>query len=182
MIERWFAAGVRSGAVIMLAALAACGTPSKMITLDDRDEALEFQQSLKDYSNSVGDLLRDSQRGKAISDFSMGMLAYDILTSVSSVDRGLYGYFTAGGQDIEGYLKTRFQNKPEEEIAALDKLNGEGSPVLRSVARNTLDALAHIPDSHDPLAVQRADRTELENALQQTKASLDKAAQDVRIP
>ena len=181
MIDRGFVAGVRSIAVVLLIALAACGTP-RTITLDDRDDAIEFRKSLEDYARSTGDLLRDMRHGKAVSDFSMGMLTYDILTTVSAVDSGLYGYFTADGQDIEDYLKTRFQAKPEEELAALDKLGGQGSPTLRAVARHTLDALAHLPDSHDLPAAQKADRALLENALQQAKAALDKAALEVRIP
>jgi len=182
MIGRWVLTGARMAAVVMLAALAACAMPSRTITLEDRDDALEFKQSLEDYSGSVGGMIRDTQHGKAISDFSMGMLAYDILTTVSSVDSDLHGYFTAGGRDIESYLRTRFQAKPEEEIAAIDKMSGQGSPTLRSIARNTLDALAHIPDSHDPPAIQRTDREELEKALLQTKAALDKAAREVQIP
>jgi len=182
MIGRSVLAVARSVAVVMIAALAACAMPSRTIKLEDRDDALEFRQSLEDYSGSVSGMIRDTQHGKAISDFSMGMLAYDILATVSSVDSGLHGYFTAGGQDIESYLRTRFQARPAEEISALDKMNGQGSPTLRSVARNTLDALAHIPDSHDPPAVQRINREQLEKALVQTKAALDKAAQEVSIP
>ncbi|GEM_PF-5175014 len=182
MVGRSFIGGVRFCAVAMLVAVTACSSPSRMITLEDHDEALEFQKSLQDYSGSVSDMLRDAQHGKAISDFSMGMLAYDILSTVSSADSGLYAHFTAGGIDIEDYLKTRFQNNPDREIAALDKISGEGSPSLRAVARNTLDALAHIPDSHDPPATQRQNREQLENALANTKSALDRAATEVKIP
>ena len=182
MIERGLVAGIRVMAVAMLAMLAACGTPSRPITLEDRDDALEFQQMLRDSSNSATELLRDSQRGKSISEFSAGMLAFDILTTTSSVDPGLHDYFTADGKDIEGYLKTRFQDHPEDEIATLAKMSGEGHPTLRVAARYTLEMLAHIPDSHDSPAVQRANRQVLENALQQVKSSLDKAADDIVIP
>ena len=182
MIERLFTVGLRFCAVAMLLAVAACSSSSRMITLEDRDEALEFQKSLQDYSGSVNDLLRDTRHGKAISDFTVGMLAYDILTTVSSADSGLYAHFTAGGIDIEDYLKTKFQTNPDGEIAAMDKIGGEGSPTLRAVARHTLDALAHIPDSHDPPALQRQNREQLENALQNAKSALDTAAQEVKIP
>lgn len=182
MIDRWFAAGVRLLAVGTLVALAACGTPSRPITLEDRDDALEFQQMLKDSSNSVDELLRDTKRGKSISEFSAGMLAFDILTTVSSVDSGLHDYFTAGGKDIEDYLKTRFQDHPDDEIAALAKMSDEGHPTLRAAARYTLEMLAHVPDSHDTPAMQKTNRQQLENALEETKSALDKAAGDIQIP
>ena len=182
MIDRWFAAGVRLLAAGALAALAACGTPSRPIMLEDRDDALEFQQMLKDSSNSVDELIRDTKRGKSISEFSAGMLAFDILTTVSSVDPGLHDYFTADGRDIESYLRSRFQDHPDDEIANLAKMSAEGNPTLRTAARYTLEILAHVPDSHDSPAVQKANALQLDNALQQTKAALDKAAGEVQIP
>ncbi len=181
MTRRSITIGVRFLALAALVALDACASPDHIITLDDPEEAQEFQESLGQYATSVDQMLQDTQKGQNVSEFSMGMLSYNILMTVSSTDKSLHDYFNSGGQDIQDYLKTRFQNHPEQELEALDKMSGRGTYPLRSSARYTLEALTHIPDAHDPPAVQQQSRAELAVALERTKSSLTEAAEEVRV-
>jgi len=180
MTRRSIAVGVRFLALAALVALDACASPDHIITLDDPEEAQEFQQSLGQYATSVDQMLQDTQKGQNVSEFSMGMLSYNILMTVSSTDKSLHDYFNSGGQDIQDYLKTRFQDHPEQELEALDRMSARGTYPLRSSARYTLEALTHIPDAHDPPAVQQQSRAELAVALERTKSSLTEAAEEVR--
>jgi hypothetical protein len=179
MTRRSYTIGVRCIAITALLAVGACESPSRTASLDDDDDAAELHQSLDEYAASIQSLLQETQEGQNISSFSLGMLSYDILTTVSSADKTLYDYFTAGGQDVQGYLKKRFQTQPELELAALDEMNPEGSSPLRSSARYTLEALTHIPNSVDPPAVQQRSREELANALKRTEVSLSLAAEKI---
>ncbi len=180
MTRRSMSVGVRFLALAALVAVDACASPDHIITLEDPEEAQEFQESLDQYATSVEHLLQDTQKGQNVSEFSMGMLSYNILMTVSSSDKSLHDYFNSGGQDIQDYLKTRFQDHPDEEIATLDKMSDRGTYPLRSSARYTLEALTHIPDAHDPPSVQQQSRAELALALERTKSYLSEAAEEVR--
>lgn len=180
MIRRCKAAGPRLIAAAVLFTVSACASPDRTIALDDPDEAEEFQHSLDQYASSVEHMLKETQQGENVSSFSLGMLSYNILTTVSSSDKYLRDYFNSGGQDVQSYLKTRFQDRPEEEIAALDRMGDQDTSPLRVSARYTLEALTHIPNSSDPPAVQARSREELAVALKRTEMSLNEAAGEVR--
>lgn len=175
MFSGSLAAGARPLAVIALVALTACRSPEP-IAMDDPDEVAEFQQSLGQYASSVDDMLKETRQGENVSSFSLGMLSYNILTTVSSSDPHLHEYFCADGQGVDAYLKTRFQAHPQVELAALDQIRAEGDTALRTSARYTLEALTHIPHSSDPPDVQQRKREELADALKQTETSLTEAA------
>ena len=180
MIDRSFMVGARSLAFVALFAVGACASPDRTIALDDPEEAEDFQRSLDQYASSLDHMLKETQQGENVSSFSLGMLSYNILTTVSSSDKYLHDYFNAGGQDVQAYLKTRFQDQPDEEIAALDRMGDQDSSPLRVSARYTLEALTHIPNSSDPPAVQQRSREELAVALKRTETSLNEAAGEVR--
>ena len=168
-------AGARPLAVTALLALTACQSPEP-IAMDDPDEVAEFQESLGQYAVSVDDMLKETRQGENVSGFSLGMLSYNILTTVSSSDPHLHEYFCANGQGVEAYLKTRFQAQPQLELAALDQMRAENNTALRTSARYTLEALTHIPRSSDPPDVQKRQREELADALKHTESSLTEAA------
>jgi hypothetical protein len=178
MFSESLAASARPLAVIALFALGACQSPERPVALEDQDpeEVEEFHRSLGEYANTVDDLLKETRQGQNVSSFSLGMLSYGILTTVSASDRHLYDYFCANGQGVDAYLKTRFQDHPQLELAALDQMRNEGNSALRTSARYTLEALTHIPQSNEPPDVQQRKREALAVALKHTETSLNEAA------
>lgn len=179
MFLKSLAIGARPLTVLAVLAVGACQSPDRVITMDDPEEAEDFQRSLDQYATSVDGLLQEAQKGKNVSSFSLGMLSYNILVTVSASDKNLRDYFNADGQDVQDYLKTRFQDHPEQEIAALDRMK-DGS-ALRTSARYTLEALTHLPNSGDSPAAQQRCREALAVALKHTENSLIQAASEVRV-
>lgn len=181
MICRPFAFGVRLLAMVALATVAACAPSNHPVRLENREDAEDFHHTLESYISTIDTLIEKTRKGQNISDFSMGMLTYSVLTTLSSADKGLRAYITSGGQDVQGYLKTRFQNQPQREVDALDRMSADDSSPLLSSARYMLEALAHVPDAGDPPDAQQQSRDQMADALEHAKDSLVETAEEIRI-
>jgi hypothetical protein len=181
MIRRPLIVGVRLLAMVSLAPLAACMPSSHPITLENREDAEDFHQTLESYINTLDTLIQKTRKGDNISDFSMGMLTYSILTTLSAADGDLRSYITSGGQDVQGYLKTRFQDQPQQEVEALDRMNAKNPSPLLAGARDMLEALSHVPDSGDPPDTQKQSRDQLADALGRAREALAETAAQIRI-
>lgn len=183
MIRRSLSVGLRLLLLGTLTALCACnGAAHHPIVLENQEDAEDFHNFLVSYRKSVDDMLHQVRKGDTISDFSAGMLAYNILTTLSSADDDLHAYITAGGQDVQAYLRTRFQDDPEKEIAAMAAINEQAASPLRASARYTLEMLTYVPNSSDPLTLQRQNREQLATALEKLKSSLAETDEEVHLP
>jgi len=180
MIRRSVSVGLRLVLLATLTTLGACdGASHHPIILENQEDAEDFHNFLVAYLKSVDDMLHQVRKGDTISDFSAGMLAYNILTTLSSADEELRAHITAGGQDVQAYLRTRFQEDPDKEIAAIAKINErEASPLLSS-ARYTLEMLTYVPNTSDPLTVQEQNREQMFTALEKLKSSLAETDKEV---
>jgi hypothetical protein len=173
VIRRSFCVGLRLLVLASLTVLGGCGGAARHpIVLENQEDAEDFHNFLASYVTAVDDMLKRTRKGENVSDFSAGMLAFNILTTLSSADGDLRAHFTAGGQDVRDYLKTRFQDHPEDEIATLDRMREEGSWALRSSARYTLEMLTHVPESSDSAYDQKIAREELAESLERLEGTL----------
>lgn len=113
-----------------------------------------------------------TQHGQNISTFTAGWFVEGVLTQLSSQDPALATHF---GGDVISYLKGPFSQAPEQEIAYLDKIIGQGNEPragARQAARWALEALRAIPDSDDPPDLQQKDRQNFTTALQSLATAL----------
>lgn len=172
-----------AGCAGCLAATSACAQQQHdTLTPATREEVEDYRNSLRSEAAAVQKYLHQTQAGKNVSELSLGWVAYDILVTVSTQDDGLYDYFNQGGRDLQTYLKTAFQRDPAHEIATLDAMVEQTCALSRRVARDTLEALRHIPDSGEAAEVQERDRKDLARALAALKDHLDQAADAVVLP
>lgn len=162
--------------------VAACGTAPKSPPAASREEMEDFQQIMQDYSRKTGGYLEKTQKGKNISELTLGWFIYDVLTELSSQDDGLDNYFNKDNGNLQVYLKTRFHDHPQSEIATLDSLAKQGHPTWRLSARYALETLRHIPDSSEPEETQSRDRRDLAGALATLRDLLEKSAREVVLP
>lgn len=182
MTRRSVSVGLRVLLLATLSALGACnGAAHHPIVLENQEDAEDFHNFLVSYLKSVDDMLHQTRRGDTISDFSAGMLAYNILTTLSSADDELHAHITLGGQDVQAYLRTRFQDDPEKEIAAIAAINDHEASPLRSSARYTLEMLTYVPNTSDPLTLQRQNREQLATALEKLKSALTETDEEVHL-
>lgn len=183
MIRRSVSVGLRLFVIATLVTLSACnGAAHHPIVLENQEDAEDFHNFLVSYLKSVDDMLHQVRKGDTISDFSAGMLAYNILTTLSSADDELHAHITAGGQDVQAYLRTRFQDDPEQEIAAIAAINDRGASPLRSSARYTLEMLTYVPNTSDPISLQQQNREQLGTALEKLKSSLAETDEEIKVP
>ncbi|HXP97128.1 MAG TPA: hypothetical protein VN809_10480 [Telmatospirillum sp.] len=160
----------------------ACATTSSPTNDASREEMEEFQQSIQDSAQKIGDYIKLTQRGDNISELMLGWFVYDILTEISSQDNDLYKYFNNDDKDLQTYLKINFRDHPVAEIAALDRLAKHGHPTFRLSARYALETLRHIPNAAEPEETQIRDRRELASALATLQDLLEKCAREVVLP
>jgi len=180
MVRRSVSVGLRLFLLATLTTLSACnGASHHPIVLENQEDAEDFHNFLVSYLKSVDDMLHQVRKGDTISDFSAGMLAYNILTTLSSADGELHAHITEGGQDVQAYLRTRFQDDPEKEISAIAEINHKEASPLRSSARYTLEMLTYVPNTSDPLALQQQNRDQLATALEKLKSSLAETDEEV---
>lgn len=183
MTRRSVSVGIRLFLIATLTALSACnGAAHHPIVLENQEDAEDFHNFLVSYLKSVDDMLHQVRKGETISDFSAGMLAYNILTTLSSADDELHAHITEGGQDVQAYLRTRFQNHPEAEITAIGEMSQYGASPLRASARYTLEMLTYVPNANDPASLQQQDRDQLTRSLEKLKSALAETDKDVHIP
>jgi hypothetical protein len=183
MIRRSISVGLRLLIIATLTTLSACnGAARHPIILENQEDAEDFHNFLVSYLKTVDDMLHQVRKGETISDFSAGMLAYNILTTLSSADDELHAHITAGGQDVQAYLRTRFQDDPDKEIAAIAAINQHGASPLRSSARYALEMLTYVPNTSDPISLQQQNRDQLGTALEKLKSSLAETDKEIKAP
>jgi len=146
---------------------------------EDAESQQEFRSELADESKSVKKMIDETNAGKNLSDFRVGMFMMSLLNNLSDYDDGLGAYFHKDGRLMEDYLRNTFQYHSEEEVAHVAELAKQGDhPAVRESARYALEALRHIPDDKDPPTSQADDRKALAASLIQLDAKLAEAAKE----
>lgn len=175
--------GLRLLVLATLTTLGGCGgAVQHPIVLENPEDVEDFHNFLTSYMSAVQDMLKRTRKGENVSEFSTGMLAFNILTTLSSADDDLRAHITEGGQDVRDYLKTRFQDHPEKEIETMDRMSGRGFWALRSSARYALEMLTRIPNSSDSAYDQQRTREDLAETLERLNATLFETNEQVRAP
>jgi hypothetical protein len=146
------------------------------------EDVKEFQDLMQSNVQVLTNYLQKTQQGQNVSEFTLGWLVYNILSTVAGHDQGLYDFFNLRNSDLQIYLRTTFRQAPERQIEALDALRAQQDTPFRATARFALESLRHIPDSHDPPEVQRKDRQDLAEALIQTIDSIALATEQSARP
>jgi len=132
----------------------------------DRDEA---RQELTADMAKAGDLRRQTEQGRNLSEMRLGLFAIHLLNEMSRDDAALYGFVHRDDHSTTGYLEEVFQYHSAEEMVTLDAL---GADPHRRVARCALEMLLHIPNGDEPAEAQAGDRRELAAALARLEAAL----------
>ena len=132
----------------------------------DRDD---MRQELTDDMVKAGDLRRQTEQGKNLSEMRLGLFAIHLLNEMARDDSALYGFLHRDDHSTIGYLEDVFQYHSAEEMVALEALRPEPH---RQVAHCALETLRHIPSDGDPPADQERDRRQLAGALAQLEAAL----------
>lgn len=151
------------GALLLLFAALA---PAVAQDAADRDEA---RQELTADLDKAGDLRRQTEQGKNLSEMRLGLFAIHLLNEMARDDSALYGFVHRDDHGTMGYLEDIFQYHAAEETVALEAL---GADPHRRVARSTLEMLRHIPNDGEPPDVQARDRRDLAAALAGLEAAL----------
>jgi hypothetical protein len=163
-----------------LGALLACTSPprpqSTPLSAEDR---AEFGRQMTVDAAKAKDYLQQTQKGRNLSEFTLGWFVYGVLTEVSAQDTRLYDHFAANGGDVQQYLKKTFNNQPEREISAVGAMTKQGDPLPPLIARNALEALRHIPNSREAEEIQTRDRNDLARALTGLESCLRQAADEL---
>ena len=172
----------RDGLAALIALLVALGGVAaiRLQPLDsDQDEATaDFKDSMESDGRFVDAMIADTKAGKNLSDFRLGMFSMNLLNQLSDRDPALGAYFHRGGRMMESYLTDVFQYHSEDEVARIAAMASSGDRPVRKGARDTLEALRHIPVDTDPPADQAQDRADLAKSLRDLKASLAEAARE----
>ena len=180
MTRSWFRS--RDAVAALVALLVALGggvtLQLRPADQDEADAAAEFREAAAADAKTIAAIVADSESGKNVSEFRMGMFSMNLLNELSDRDAALGGYFHQGGRTMETYLTDVFQYHSEEEVARIAAMAGSGKREVRLSAQHALEALRHIPDDKDPPAAQAADRKALAASLKALEASLAEAAKE----
>lgn len=148
----------------------------------DEDPAQAFQSSLVNSIAVLSTFMQQTQQGKNVSDFSLGMFVSKILGTLGSVDKTISSHLHANDRFTEGYLVEVFQNHPDAEIAFFNQLSTvAGNPhqaKLDLTAADALECLKHIPDGKEGSEIQAKDRADLSHAFGALKSQLTGLAQE----
>lgn len=174
MLLRWNTA-LKCGLALFMLTLASCQSAPPLDGLADPEVIADFRQNLEYDLQKVATSRDRTRQGKNLSEFSMGWLAYKILTEVASQDGELYAYLNQDKRDITTYMDKVFRYHPAEEVAALDRLANQDTEhrTVRLIARNALEALRHIPNGDEEVAIQQRDRDVLSTTLETLHHNLD---------
>jgi len=150
---------------------------------DQDDDTVDFRDEMKSSGASVDRMIADTKAGRNISEFRLGMFSMSLLNTLGERDPELGAYFHKGGRTMQTYLTDVFQYHDTDEVAHVAVMAqapkaGTVRPAVRMSAKDTLEALRHIPEGKDPPATQAKDRDDLAAALTSLRGDLDKAAQE----
>ena len=143
---------------------------------DDAEEAREFHTEVLTESKTIAGMIAETQSGKNITEFRIGMFMMNLLSGLAEHDNALGTYFHRDGRLMQDYLTNQFQYHSEDEVAAVAALAKQGKPGTRESARYALESLRHIPRKDDPADQQETDRKALVEALTALNQNLGKAA------
>ena len=89
----------------------------------DYDPVRDFQNSLNNSLLVVSDFIAQTQQGKNLSDFALGMFVSKLLGTLSSQDKVITRHIYSNDRFTEGYLIEVFQNHALDEIAYFSLLS-----------------------------------------------------------
>ena len=141
---------------------------------DDPDRA--FRDSLGNSVKVASDLLDQTEKGKNVTEISLGMFVSKLLGTLSSRDKVIAGHIYAQGRFTESYLIDVFQNHANDEVDYFTHLSQTSKDPqearLSAAVALALDCLRHIPDSSEAATVQARDRGDLGRSLSALKSQL----------
>lgn len=162
----------------ILAVLVAAGGIAvlRYVPAGDAEDEADFRQTMAGDVKFVNAMLADTEAGKNVSDFRIGMFAMGLLGDLSERDPALGAYFHQNGRLMQSYLTDVFQYHSDDEVAHVAALAAKGGETRRA-AQFALESLRHIPVEKDPPEQQAADRKDLAAALAALGDSLAKLSQ-----
>lgn len=166
--------------VALAAMLAACShtppSPSQPIdqksAQDISDDEADFRDTLSTSLTSIDSFNEQTERGKNLSDYTLGLFASSLLATLSGQDSGVAAHIFDKGRLTDGYLSDVFQYHPTDEISFFETLKTPARPHLHLAVARTLEVLQYIPDPKTTPETQAETRAELLNALAGLKTEL----------
>ncbi len=179
--SRDFIAALFALVVAVGGAYALHATPEE--NADEDEDTAEFHDTIKTGTKTIDGIIADTKAGKNVSEFRLGMFSMSLLNTLSDRDPELGNYFHKDGRMMQSYLTDIFQYHDADEIARITAMaqappDGKTKPAIRMAARDTLEALRHIPESKDPPEEQAKARKALIDTLTALNADLAKAAKE----
>lgn len=164
----------------LLLSLGACATkpppppPSNPSVIDTTlsDDEADFRDSLTNSLGSIDRFIEQTQSGRNLSDYTLGLFVSSLLATLSGQDTKIANHIFEGGRLTDAYLSDVFQYHPNKEIAYFDALKSTAEPALHRAVARALEVLKYIPDSHSAEKKQVADRAMLLKSLTTLKAEL----------
>lgn len=150
---------------------------------DEDEDTAEFHDTLMSDTKTIDGIIADTRAGRNVSEFRLGMFSMSLLNTLAERDPELGNYFHKDGRTMQSYLTDQFQYHDADEIAHITAMaqapqKGTAKPEVRMAARDTLEALRHIPEGKDPPEAQAAARKSLAETLTTLNADLVKAAKE----
>jgi hypothetical protein len=171
-------------AALLALVLAAFALPIAAAAQSDQDEdTTDFRDEMKTCGSSVERMLADTKAGKNVSEFRLGMFSMSLLNTLGERDPELGAYFHKDGRTMQSYLTDVFQYHDADEVAHVAAMaqvpqSDTVRPAVRMSAKDTLEALRHIPEGKDPPETQAKDREALAATLATLRGDLAKAAEE----
>jgi hypothetical protein len=137
----------RAALAACLGLASACSTAHPPPENSDPEELAAFRENIAVDVRKTGSFLYDAQRGSDLSEFALGWFVLILLNELASQDEDLYAHLHDDGRVVETYLRNVFQERPQEEIAAITAMSRDGHRTIRLAAAQALEALRQLPDS-----------------------------------
>ncbi len=179
--SRDFIAALFAVMIAIGGAYAVHATPEE--NADEDEDTAEFKDTVVTDMKTVEGILADTKAGRNVSEFRLGMFSMSLLNTLAERDQELGNYFHKDGRTMQSYLTDQFQYHDGEEIAKITEMaqqpaSAKVKPGVRMAAKDTLEALRHIPESKDPPEKQAESRKTLADTLTTLNADLAKAAKE----
>ncbi len=163
---------------VMMLTLSACmahgavGSEGLPSLTDEQDEAAETKSYLASMLNNIDGYIAQSDKGRNLSDMTIGLYVSSLLGQLSGFDAPLANRLHQGGRLIDGYLTDVFQFHAQQEIDEISAMPQPGNVLARKTAAAALECLRHIPNGKNPPADQKQDREDMIKALMDLKQTL----------
>ena len=162
----------RTAPAVVALALGAAGARAE----DGGHDLAAFSREMRDSATRVRSLREETDQGRNVSEFSMGLFALRLLNRLAGQDSELAEHIHADQRSTEEYLGDVFRAHPAEEVSAMRRLAQGSHRTLRLAAEHVLEALQHIPEDDESAAQQAGARQRLAAELAALESLLQQAA------